>query len=154
MSPNSLKHREHRDGHRDCHRELQPRELLLKACSCSSLWQSLCSLCFKLLGLVALTTTALGSCDRAESSTPLFELLSPRETGVTFANELPEKTELNILNYLYYYNGGGVAAGDIDNDGLPDLYFTSNLGPDKLYLNKGNYRFEDITDRAGVPGPE
>jgi hypothetical protein len=81
-------------------------------------------------------------------------LLKPEATGVTFVNELPETTELNILNYLYYYNGGGVAAGDIDNDGLPDLYFTSNLGPDRLYLNKGNYQFEDITERAGVRGPE
>ncbi|MBA3341677.1 MAG: VCBS repeat-containing protein, partial [Gemmatimonadaceae bacterium] len=74
-------------------------------------------------------------------------------TGVTFANELPERADLNILNYLYYYDGGGVAAGDIDGDGLPDLYFTSNLGPDRLYLNRGNYRFEDITRQAGVTGP-
>ena len=73
--------------------------------------------------------------------------------SVNFVNELPEKADFNILNYLYYYNGGGVAAGDIDGDGLPDLYFTSNVGPDKLYLNKGNYKFEDITERAGVTGP-
>jgi enediyne biosynthesis protein E4 len=104
--------------------------------------------------LFIVAVLALASCDRAESSTPLFELLRPEATGVTFVNELSENTELNILNYLYYYNGGGVAAGDIDNDGLPDLYFTSNLGSDRLYLNKGNYRFEDITERAGVPGPE
>ncbi|MDQ4079498.1 MAG: VCBS repeat-containing protein, partial [Gemmatimonadota bacterium] len=84
----------------------------------------------------------------------MFELLSPEATGVTFVNELPERAELNILNHLYYYNGGGVAAGDIDNDGLADLYFTSNLGPDRLYLNKGNYRFEDITERAGVGGSD
>src|SRR5688572_25616702 len=101
----------------------------------------------------ALIALALAACSRAESAPPLFELLRPEETGVTFVNELPEKRELNALNYLYYYNGGGVAAGDIDNDGLADLYFTSNLGPDQLYLNKGNYRFEDITDRAGVRGP-
>ena len=63
---------------------------------------------------------------------------------------LPEDTSFNILNYLYYYNGGGVAVGDINNDGLPDLYFTANLGSNRLYLNKGNYRFEDITARAGV----
>ena len=65
-------------------------------------------------------------------------------------NRLPEDTTFNILNYLYYYNGGGVAVGDVNNDGLPDLYFTSNLGPNRLYLNKGNYRFEDVTDAAGV----
>jgi hypothetical protein len=107
---------------------------------------------FRLAPSVVLIAS-LVACDRAESSTPLFELLSPKATGITFVNELPETPELNILNYLYYYNGGGVAAGDIDNDGLPELYFTSNLGSDRLYLNKGNYRFEDITDRAGVPGP-
>ncbi len=64
---------------------------------------------------------ALSSCNRAESAPPLFELLRPEATGVTFVNELPESREFNILNYLYYYNGGGVAAGDIDNDGLTDL---------------------------------
>jgi hypothetical protein len=101
--------------------------------------------------LSALST--LASCDRAESSTALFELLPPARTGVSFVNELHETAELNILNYLYYYNGGGVAAGDIDNDGLTDLYFTSNLGRDHLYLNKGGFRFEDITEKAGVPGP-
>lgn len=80
----------------------------------------------------------------------LFEALPPSYTGVSFTNRLPEDTSFNILNYLYYYNGGGVAVGDINNDGLPDLYFTSNLGANHLYLNKGNYQFEDITERAGV----
>jgi hypothetical protein len=94
------------------------------------------------------------SCERTAADLPLFELVAPRASGVTFVNELPEGTSFNILNYLYYYNGGGVAAGDINNDGLPDLYFTSNLGTNRLYLNKGNYRFEDITERAGVGGSE
>src|SRR5215208_6390703 len=100
------------------------------------------------------TALALAGCkDAADAGPPpLFELLSPKATGVAFVNELPEDSTFNILNYLYYYNGGGVAAGDVDNDGLPDLYFTSNLGPDRLYLNKGNYRFEDVTERAGVAG--
>ena len=80
----------------------------------------------------------------------LFELLKPEQTGISFSNNLPEKVDFNILNYLYYYNGGGVAVGDIDGDGLPDLYFTSNLGSNKLYRNLGNYRFEDVTDKAGV----
>jgi len=94
---------------------------------------------------------ALAGCHRA-SGPRLFELLSPRATGVAFENRLPEDTAFNILNYLYYYNGGGVAAGDVNNDGLPDLYFSANLGPNRLYLNKGDYRFEDVTDRAGVGG--
>ena len=84
----------------------------------------------------------------------MFEMLSPKSTGVTFVNQLPENPEFNILNYLYYYNGGGVAAGDIDGDGLPDLYFTANVGPNRLYRNKGNYQFEDITERAGVAAPD
>ncbi len=98
-----------------------------------------------------LATAALAGCHRA-SGPRLFELLSPRATGVAFENRLPEDTAFNILNYLYYYNGGGVAAGDVNNDGLPDLYFSANLGPNRLYLNKGDYRFEDVTDRAGVGG--
>lgn len=96
----------------------------------------------------------LTACSRESHSPPLFELLSPEATGVTFANTLPEKADFNILNYLYYYNGGGVAVGDIDGDGLPDLYFTSNLGPNKLYRNRGNYTFEDITGKAGVADPD
>jgi len=103
--------------------------------------------------LIALALAlALFGCDRTKQSDQprLFELLDPKATGVLFSNNLPEKPEFNILNYLYYYNGAGVAVGDIDGDGLPDLYFTSNLGPNKLYRNKGNYQFEDITNKAGV----
>jgi hypothetical protein len=95
--------------------------------------------------------TAVAGCG-GEDSQALFERLRPEATGVAFVNELPEDPELNIINYLNYYNGGGVAVGDVDNDGLPDLYFTSNLGPNRLYLNKGDYRFEDITEPAGVAG--
>jgi hypothetical protein len=102
-------------------------------------------------------TAAATACARdgtARTDPTLFETLSPDRTGITFENRLTEDTTFNILNYLYYYNGGGVAAGDINNDGLPDLYFTSNLGGDKLYLNKGNFRFEDVSERAGVGGQE
>src|SRR6059058_737642 len=100
-------------------------------------------------GAWLLATAALAGCHRA-SGPRLFESLSESRTGIGFVNRLPEDSAFNILNYLYYYNGGGVAVGDINNDGLPDLYFTSNRGANRLYLNKGNYRFEDITDRAGV----
>src|SRR6266542_426959 len=103
--------------------------------------------------IAAAGVLALAGCDQPKTAPTLFELLPPKSPGVTFRNELPEKPDVNILNYLYYYNGGGVAAGDIDGDGLPDLYFTSNLDSDRLYLNKGNYRFEDITEQAGVKGP-
>ena len=103
--------------------------------------------------LTAACALLLAGCRAAPAAPTLFELLPPERTGVTFANTLPEDATFNILNYLYYYNGGGVAVGDIDHDGLPDLYFTSNTGSNRLYRNKGNYQFEDITERAGVAGP-
>jgi enediyne biosynthesis protein E4 len=100
---------------------------------------------------VVVTVAAASSCGPStRMSPPLFELLSAGTTGVTFVNELRDTPGFNILNYLNFYNGGGVAAGDIDNDGLPDLYFTSNLGTDRLYRNLGDFHFEDITDKAGV----
>jgi len=93
----------------------------------------------------------LMSCRRTPPVPPLFVAVAPEANGITFANTLPpDDSALNIVNYLYYYNGGGVAAGDIDGDGLMDLYFTSNLGANRLYRNLGNFRFEDITARAGV----
>ena len=86
-------------------------------------------------------------------SSTLFESLSPSKTHINFSNQLEQKKLFNILYYLYYYNGGGVATGDINNDGLVDIYFTANSnGHNKLYLNKGNFEFEDVTDKAGVAG--
>src|SRR5260370_42092523 len=96
------------------------------------------------------TVLALAGCRGAVGRPTLFARLPPARTGVTFVNRLPDDTAFNILNYLYFYDGGGVAVGDINNDGLPDLSFTANVGPNRLYLNKGNYQFEDITERAGV----
>lgn len=80
----------------------------------------------------------------------LFESLSPQKTGIDFTNTLTETEEFNIIEYLYFYNGGGIAVGDINNDGLLDIYFSSNQLPNKLFLNKGNMGFEDITVQAGV----
>ena len=82
----------------------------------------------------------------------LFTSLSPEKTGINFINRISDTDSLNILDYLYYYNGGGVAIADFNNDGLADVYFTSNLESNKLYINKGNFKFEDITARAGVQG--
>ena len=85
--------------------------------------------------------------------TTLFLKLVPAEkTHVTFINKNTEGASFNILDYLYFYNGAGVAAADFNNDGLPDLYFISNEGESKLYLNKGGLKFEDITKKAGLEG--
>ena len=83
----------------------------------------------------------------------MFTPLSHTRTGIGFRNWIKETEIFNEMIYGYLYNGGGVAIGDINNDGLPDIYFTSNLGENKLYLNKGNFRFEDISRKAGVAGP-
>src|SRR5690554_4149146 len=91
----------------------------------------------------------LFSCDEGDPKT-LFTELSPNKTGIDFNNQVQESEEFNILTYGYFYHGGGVAVGDINNDGLPDLYFTGNMMASKLYLNKGNFEFEDITESAGV----
>jgi hypothetical protein len=87
-------------------------------------------------------------CGRPQA--PLFKLLGPRQTGITFANTITTSDSLNLQNNVYIYNGAGVAAGDIDNDGLPDLFFSGNMVSSRLYRNKGNMQFEDITERAGV----
>ena len=82
----------------------------------------------------------------------LFTELSANFTSIHFKNTLVETREHNITNYHHFYNGGGVAVGDFNNDGLIDVYFTSNQQPNKLYLNKGNFKFENITTSAGVAG--
>ncbi len=81
-----------------------------------------------------------------------FESLSKDDTGIDFINDVRNQKDFNVLSYRNYYNGGGVAIGDINNDGLNDIYFTANLTENKLYLNKGNMNFEDISKKAGVIG--
>lgn len=96
----------------------------------------------------------LFSCHTAENKgkDSLFLLTDPQQTGIRFQNNIVDTAGFNILDYLYYYNGGGVAIGDVNNDGWADVYFSSNQGSNKLYLNKGNWQFEDITEKAGVSG--
>jgi len=102
--------------------------------------------------LISLTVVNILSSCKDQNET-IFESLPSSQTHVGFNNVVEDRDMFNILYYLYYYNGGGVATGDINNDGLPDIYFTANTkGNNKLYLNKGNFVFEDITAKAGVAG--
>lgn len=87
-----------------------------------------------------------------EQPSTTLEILGAEQTGINFANNLKESPEFHYFSYTYAYHGGGVAVGDINSDGLPDIYFTSNQNENKLYLNKGNLQFEDITETAGVSG--
>ena len=96
--------------------------------------------------------TPSGREGRSDSGEARFERLPSSHTGITFRNDLRMDPVMNIFNYMYFYNGGGVAIGDLNGDGLPDIYFTSNQGDNKLYLNKGDLQFEDITEAAGVAG--
>ena len=87
----------------------------------------------------------------AATTGPLMQVVTAERSGITFNNTITETPEFNYFTYIYAYNGGGVAAGDINNDGLTDLYFTGNQVPDKLYLNKGGLTFEDVTEKALGP---
>lgn len=100
-----------------------------------------------LIGL--LPVIVLAACSSKKSG-PLFEKMDNEAIGVTFQNKVENRADFNIFNYRNFYNGGGVGVGDINNDGLPDIYFTSNMGSNKLYLNRGNWQFDDITTKAKV----
>ncbi len=84
---------------------------------------------------------------------PLFKILPSDITNISFNNHIEENDTFNMVDFFYVYNGGGVAIGDINNDGLPDIYFTGNMVNDRLYLNKGGLSFEDISDAAGIVMP-
>ncbi|MDF9799940.1 hypothetical protein OKW21_005203 [Catalinimonas alkaloidigena] len=92
----------------------------------------------------------LTACNDTEEARTLFTRMPADDTGIRFRNVLRETEEFNVMKYGYFYNGGGVAVGDINNDSLPDIYLSGNLVASKLYLNKGNWEFEDITEEAGV----
>ena len=82
----------------------------------------------------------------------LFELKDNEAIGIEFSNDLNYTQDFNVYKYRNFYNGGGVAIGDINNDGLADVFMTSNQGPNRLFLNKGDWQFEDITESSGVGG--
>lgn len=104
---------------------------------------------FQWVYLFVLNLLVLVACRNDER---LYEVVDSKDTGISFENTLNETDDFNIIDYLYFFNGGGVALGDINDDGLPDIFFSGNQVKNKLYLNRGNLRFEDITESAGVAG--
>jgi len=109
----------------------------------------------KLLNICWIVLLGILACEPSKrdiysSGTTLFQLLPSSSTGITFSNDLHYTEDFNPYTYRNFYNGGGVGLGDINNDGLLDIYFCGNQVDNKLYLNKGNFKFEDITDKAGV----
>ena len=100
---------------------------------------------------IFLIILVFASCKPGRKGNILFEVLKSDRTGLTFNNKLTYTQDLNLFKYMYFYNGAGVGAGDFNNDGLIDLFFSANQSPDKLYLNKGNLRFQDVTIEAKIP---
>lgn len=117
---------------------------------CVNLLKKLIAKCCSLLLLIVLVSACKS--DKGNDGPKLFNSVSPDKSGINFENRLTFRREFNIYRYRNFYNGGGVALGDINNDGLQDVYFTSNMEDNKLYLNKGNLTFQDVTDSAGVAG--
>ena len=101
--------------------------------------------CYTVIGLLL---SLLFSCTPEKET--LFSEVSSDDTGISFRNDLVETNEKNVLSYIYFYNGGGVAAGDLNNDGLADLVFTGNQKGNKFYINKGDFAFEDVTHTSGL----
>jgi len=101
--------------------------------------------------LILLLALLVFSCSSEEKES-LFERLKPAETGINFENNLVNDEKLNIFSFRNYYHGGGVAIGDLNSDGLPDIYFTSNEQENQLYINEGGFKFKNVTDEAGVAG--
>eukprot|EP01035_Chromulina_nebulosa_P054935 gene54935-75277_t len=103
---------------------------------------------------LAILLLVIGGCRTKPLPTPVpttFEVLDSKQTGINFTNTLTPTAGFNMFNYMYFYNGAGVGAGDFNNDGLVDLFFSSNQGENKLYLNKGGLHFADATVQAHIP---
>src|SRR5688500_15575840 len=108
----------------------------------------------KKLGLTILAFVAILFLKCGQTKTDksyLFETLDDNQTGLHFANKLTPSEQFNMSHYMYFYNGAGVGAGDFNNDGLIDLFFASNQGDNKLFLNEGKLHFNDATIKADVP---
>ena len=109
---------------------------------------------FLLLSTVVVFCHKKSSDQKSTTAGPaLFERIDAQKSGITFANTVIETKEMNYMNFNYLYMSGGVGVGDFNNDGLPDVYFGATMGPNKLYLNKGGFQFEDISEKAGITAP-
>lgn len=110
----------------------------------------------RFIGVITILVFVNTSCnvhpDEKKTEEAPFSLIDPAYSGVQFINDVKDAADFNIFTYRNFYNGGGVAIGDINNDGLADIFLTGNLVPNRLYLNRGDFRFEDITASAGVTG--
>lgn len=109
------------------------------------------------VSVLAIVLFSFFSCSNDDdnfSETPQFELLKKDQTNLNFKNEVEASYELNVFNYMYFFNGGGVASGDFNQDGLVDLFFTSNMNSNKLFLNEGNLKFKDVTEESKMKGLE
>ncbi len=107
----------------------------------------------EIIPIVLVLFLGMQSCKQPAYKAPvdaLFTKISPQQSGIHFINTITDDSSFNEFTYRNFYNGGGVAIGDINNDGLPDVFMTANQLPDKLFLNKGNFKFEDITTSAGI----
>ena len=100
--------------------------------------------------VVTIFVILASACQKKQSTNTLFTRLPSDDTGITFQNTLQETEDFNVMKYGYFYNGGGVAIGDVNNDGLPDIYFTGNLVASRLYLNQGDWTFREVAEEAGV----
>lgn len=101
--------------------------------------------------LLLMLILACGACNQDRQEPALFDVLDHSQTGLDFSNKLTPAPDFNMFRYMYFYNGGGVGAGDFNNDGLIDLFFSANQGDNKLYINSGDLRFRDVTREAKVP---
>ncbi len=93
----------------------------------------------------------INGCNSKNNQEPAFQVLDATKTGLDFNNKLTPTAEFNMFKYMYFYNGGGIGAGDFNNDGLIDLFFSSNQGQNKIYLNQGKLKFKDVTAEAQIP---
>src|SRR6188508_323555 len=104
-----------------------------------------------ILPIIMLVSLLFSCNEKKEEAQAMFEVLDSKTTGIDFTNKLTATPQFNMFKYMYFYNGAGVGVGDFNNDGLSDIFFSSNQGENKLYLNEGGMKFKDVTNLAKIP---